>query len=152
MGQYRCRQNSRNYFSDVTFNYFYSDSRKVPRIKTDVLTPVNSTPYDNWCTTLDFLVVFNGRRFISRARRTKISYDRWSDIAHGVCELPTARKPWYISFLPTSFKSRHSLRPVRARDTAHFESYITGVFPVFHPVLSKGASKEKIVWHLSMLL
>ena len=36
----------KNYFSDVTFNYFYSDFRKVPRIKADVLTPVNSTPYD----------------------------------------------------------------------------------------------------------
>ena len=32
--------------SDVTFNYFPSDSRKVSRIETDVLTPVNSTPYD----------------------------------------------------------------------------------------------------------
>ena len=36
----------KNYFSDVTFNDFYSDSRKVPKIKADVLTPVNSTPYD----------------------------------------------------------------------------------------------------------
>ena len=65
---------------------------------------MNSTPYDSWCTTFDFLVVFNGRRFIVRARGTKISYDRWSDIAHVVSELPTARKSWYISFLPTSFK------------------------------------------------
>ena len=145
-------RNSRNYISDVTFNYFYSDSRKVTRIKADVLTPVNSTPYDSWCTTFDSLVVFNGRRFMVRARGTKISYDPWSDIAHVVSELPTARKPWYISFLPTSFKSRHSLRPVRTRDTAYFELYITDVFPVFRPVLSKGANKGKIVWHLSMLL
>ena len=92
-GRYSCRQNSRNYISDVTFNYFYSDSGKVPRIKADVLTPVNSTLYDSWCTTFDFFVVFNGRRFIVRARGTKISYDRWSDIAHVVSELPTARKP-----------------------------------------------------------
>ena len=113
---------------------------------------MNSTPYDSWCTTFDFLVVFNSRRFIVRARGTKISYDRWSDIAHVVSELPTPRKPWYISFLPTSFKSRHSLRPVRARDTAYFGSYTTYVFFVFRPVLSKGASKGKIVWHLSMLL
>ena len=118
----------------------------------NVLTPVNSTPYDSWCTTFDFLVVFNGRRFIVRAREIKISYDRWSDIAHVVSELPTARKPLYISFLPTSFKSRHSLPPVRARDTAYFESYTTDVFPVFRLVLSKGASKQKLVWHLSMLL
>ena len=106
---------------------------------------MNSIPYDSWCTTFDFLVVFNGRRFIERARGTKISYDRWSDIAHVVSGLSTARKPWDISFLPTSFKSRHSLRPVRARDTAYFESYeyTTDVFPIFRPVLSKDASKEK---------
>ena len=54
-----------------------------------------------------------------------------------------------ISFLPTSFKSPHSLRLMRARDTAYFESYAT---VVFRPVLSKRASKAKIVWHLSMLL
>ena len=30
--------------SGVTFNYFYSDSRKVPRIKADVVTSVSSTP------------------------------------------------------------------------------------------------------------
>ena len=34
-----CSRNLKNYTSDVTFNYFYSDSRKVPRIKADVLTP-----------------------------------------------------------------------------------------------------------------
>ena len=33
-----------------------------------------------------------------------------------------------ISFLPTSFKSPHYLRPMRARDTAYFESYATDVF------------------------
>ena len=44
--------NSENYFSDVTFNYFYSDSRKVPRIKADVLTLVSSTPL--MYTTLEF--------------------------------------------------------------------------------------------------
>ena len=36
----------KNYFSDVTFNYFYFDFRKVLGIKTNVLTPVYSTPYD----------------------------------------------------------------------------------------------------------
>ena len=34
-----CSRNLKNYPSDVTFNYFYSDSRKVPRIKANVLTP-----------------------------------------------------------------------------------------------------------------
>ena len=42
----------KNDFSDVTLNYFDSDSRKVSRIKADVLTPVSST-------TLDFLVRLN---------------------------------------------------------------------------------------------
>ena len=41
-----CSRNSKNYTSDVTFNYVYSNSQKVSRIKSDVLTPVNSTPYD----------------------------------------------------------------------------------------------------------
>ena len=36
-----------NIISDVTFNYIYFDFRKVLRIKADVLTPVNSTPYDS---------------------------------------------------------------------------------------------------------
>ena len=43
-------RNSKNYFSDVTFNYFYSDSRIVPRIKADLLTPVSSAPLVySWC-------------------------------------------------------------------------------------------------------
>ena len=33
-----CSRNSKNYTSDVTFNYFYSDSRKVTKIKAGVLT------------------------------------------------------------------------------------------------------------------
>ena len=41
-----CSRNSKKDFSDSTFNYPYFNSRKVPRIKSDVLTPVNSTPYD----------------------------------------------------------------------------------------------------------
>ena len=32
-------RNQKNYASGVTFNYFYSDSRKLLRIKADVLTP-----------------------------------------------------------------------------------------------------------------
>ena len=34
-----CSQNLKNYTSDVTFNYFYFDFRRVLRIKADVLTP-----------------------------------------------------------------------------------------------------------------
>ena len=150
-GRYSFRQNSRNYISDVTFNYFYSDSRKVPRIKADVLIPVNSTPYDRWCTTFNFLVVFNGRRFIVRARGTKISYDRWSDIAHVVSELPTARKPWYIfspdfvqiaTFLASNESPRHCL----------FWIIYHRRFPCLSPSFVAGASKEKIVWHFLVLL
>ena len=66
-----CSLNSKNYFSDVIFNYFHSVSRKVPRItekyrlpKADVLTPVNLTPNDSWCTTFDFFVALSARRFI----------------------------------------------------------------------------------------
>ena len=47
LGDGNCSRNSKNYFSDGTFNYSYSDSRKVPRIRADVLTPVNRTPYDS---------------------------------------------------------------------------------------------------------
>ena len=36
-----CSRNPKHYFSDVSFNNFYYDSRKVPRIKADVLTPVS---------------------------------------------------------------------------------------------------------------
>ena len=39
-------RNSKKKFSDVTFNYVYSDSHKVPRIKANVSTPVNLAPYD----------------------------------------------------------------------------------------------------------
>ena len=34
-----CNRSLKNYASDVTFNYFYSDFRKVLRIEADVLTP-----------------------------------------------------------------------------------------------------------------
>ena len=56
-----CSRNSKNYFSDITFNYSYSDSRKVPKIKADVLTPVsfNTVTVQLMYTTLDFLVRLN---------------------------------------------------------------------------------------------
>ena len=101
-------------------------------------------------TTLDFREVLNARRFIVGASpELKFRTTDEADIAHVVRELPTARKSWYtyyISFLLTSFKSPHSLRPMRARDTAY--SHMPQTFsslPVFCPVLSKGASKAKIV-------
>ena len=52
-----CSRNSKNYFTHVTFNYFYSDSRKVPIIKADVLTPVSSIQLVySWCIQLKFFV------------------------------------------------------------------------------------------------
>ena len=60
------------------------------------------------------------------------------------------------SFIPTSFKSPQSLRPIRARDTAYLKSYATDVLitPCLSPCFVEGSngSKAKIVWHLSMLL
>ena len=66
-----------------------------------------------------------------------------ADTAHVVSELPTARKP---SFLPTSFKSPHYLRPMRARDTAYFESYATDVFitPCLSPCSIEGQSEHSV--------
>ena len=44
--------------------------------------------------TLDFLVIFNARRFIVGANRTKIfRTTHEADTAHVVSELPIARKP-----------------------------------------------------------
>ena len=104
-------------------------------------------------TTLDFFVRLNVRRFIVGASpELKCCTTNEADTAHVVAsyrQLATRD----ISFLSTSFKSPHSLHPVQARDTAYFESYATdSLLPVFRPVLSKGASKAKIVWHLLMLL
>ena len=104
---------------------------------------------------LDFLVVLNARRFIVGASpELKFRTTDEADTAHVVSELPTARKPWYI-FSPDFVQIASFLASnMRARDSAYFESYATDVLitPVFRPVLSKGASKAKIVWHLSMLL
>ena len=86
--------------------------------------------------------------------RTKIvSYHRWSRYRLCGKRVTDRSQAVIISFVPTSFKSPHYLRPMRAGDTAYFELYATHVFiTLFRPVLSKGASKAKIVWHLSMLL
>ena len=99
-------------------------------------------------TTLDFLVRLNARRFIAGASpELKFRTTDDADTAHVVASYRqlTSRD---ITFLPTSFKSPHSLRPMLARDTAYFESYATdfSLLPVFRPVLSKGATKAKIVF------
>ena len=76
-------RNSKNYFSDVTFNYFYSDSRKIPSIKEQLMY-----------TTLEFPVVLNALRFIVGASpELKFRTTDKAETAHVVSELPTARKP-----------------------------------------------------------
>ena len=69
-------------------------------------------------TTLDFLVRLNARRFIVGASpELKFRTTNEADTAHVVASYrQLANRD--ISFLPTSFKSPHSLRPMRARDTA----------------------------------
>ena len=124
-GRYSCSRNSINYISDVTFNYFYPDSRKVPRIKADVLTPVNSTPYDSWFdfSTFDFFAALSARRFIVGASPALRTIDG-ADTAHVVSGLLTVRKPWYIfspdfvqiaTFLACNASARHHLFWINAK-------------------------------------
>ena len=94
-------------------------------------------------TTLDFLVLFNGRRFIVAASpELKLHTTDEADTAHVVVsyrQLASRDTP----FIPTSFKSPQSLPPIRARDTAYLKSYATDVlitlsFALFCPrVLAK---------------
>ena len=93
-----CRRNLKNDISDVNFIYFYSDYRKVPRIKSDVFIPGLlqhcTTTEQLMYTTLDFLVVLNARRFIVGASmELKFRTTDKADTAHVVSELPKARKP-----------------------------------------------------------
>ena len=79
-------------------------------------------------TTLDFLVRLNARRFIVGASpEVKFPTADEADTAHVVASYRQLASR-DISFLPTSFKSPYSLRPMRARDTAYSESYATDVF------------------------
>ena len=121
--------------------YFYSDSRKVPRIKADVLPPVNSTPYDSWCTTFDFFVALSARRLIVGASSELRTTDE-ADIAHVVVsELPTARKLWYIfspdfvqiaKFLACNGSARRCLFWINVECICRRRFYY---FPIIRPVL-----------------
>ena len=77
--------------------------------------------------TLDFLVLFKGRRFIVAASpELKLLTTDEADTAH------MAASYWELAsrdtcFIPTSFKTPQSLRPTRARDTAYLKSYATDV-------------------------
>ena len=79
-------------------------------------------------TTQDSLVRLNARRFnVAASPELKFRTTDEADTAHVVASYrrPASRD---ITFLPTSFKLPHSLRPMRARDTAYFELYATEVF------------------------
>ena len=101
-------------------------------------------------------MLFNGRRFIVAASpELKLHTTDEADTAHMVSSYrQLASRDTY--FIPTSFKSPQSLRPIRARDTAYLKSYATDVLitPCLSPCFVEGSngSKAKIVWHLSMLL
>ena len=74
-------------------------------------------------TTLNFLVRLNARRFIVGASpELKFRITDEADTAHVVASNQQLASR-DISFLPTSFKSPNSSRPMRARDTAYFKSY-----------------------------
>ena len=78
-------------------------------------------------TTLDFLVWLNARLFIVGASpELKFRTTDEADTAHVVASYRQLASR-DISLLPTSIKSPHSLRPMRARDPAYFESYATDV-------------------------
>ena len=120
LGDRSCSRNSKNYFSDVTFNYFYSDSRKVSRIKADVLTPVkieHRTTADIYNARLSCVIQWSAL-YRGGKPGTKTSYHRWSRYRSCGSELPTARKPWYIFYpdfveiatiLTVSTSARHCL-------------------------------------------
>ena len=56
------------------------------------------------------------------------SYHWWSRYRSCGKRVTDSSQAVIISFVPTSLKSPHYLRPMRARDTAYFESYATDVF------------------------
>ena len=77
--------------------------------------------------TLDFLVLLNGRRFIMAASpELKLHTTDEADTAHVVASYRRLASR-DTSFIPTSFKSPQSLRPIRTRNTAYPKSYATDV-------------------------
>ena len=91
-------------------------------------------------TTLDFLVLFNGRRFIVAASpELKLHTTDEADTAHVVASYRQLASR-DTSFIPTSFISPQSLRLIRARDTAYLKSYATDVLitPYLSPCFVEG--------------
>ena len=119
-----CSRNSKNYTSDVTFNHFHSDSRKVPGIKAGVLTVKMQHRVrleNSWCTTLGFFVILSARRFMVEASaELKFRTTNEADTAHVVSELPTTRKPW----------SRHS---AESRAKYNFVAYSKRIYIYIYP-------------------
>ena len=116
-------RNSRNYISDVTFIPIPEKYRGLKSINTGKFNTVRQL-----IRLLD-IRLFCGTQCSALHRGAK----------------PGQLANRDIYFLPTSFKSPHSLRTSQTRDTAYYSLS----FALFLP---KGASKAKIVWHLSMLL
>ena len=87
-------------------------------------------------STLDFLVRLNARRFIVGAS-PELKF-RTTDEAYTAHVVASYRQlaSRDISFLPISFKSTHSLRPMRARGTAYFEFF-------FYFVITYGSCKKR---------
>ena len=88
------------------------------------------TPYGSWCTTFDFIMALSAPP-LHRGSEPELkffSYHRWSRYHSYGKRVTDSSQAVIISFVPTSFKSPHYLRPMRARDTAYFESYATDVF------------------------
>ena len=77
-----------------------------------------------------------------RQARTKFLflYHRWSRYRSCGKRVTDSSQAVIISFVPTSFKLPHYLRPMRARDTTYFESYATDVF--ITPCLSPCSVEE----------
>ena len=96
-------------------------------------------------TTLDFLVLFNGRGFIVAASPgLKLHTTDEADTAHMVASYRRLASR-DTSFFPTSFKSPQSLRPIRARDTAYLKSYATDLLitPCLSPCFVEGCWQGK---------
>ena len=96
-------------------------------------------------TTLDFLVQLNARRFIvGGSPELKFRTTNEADTAHMVASYRQLASP-DVSFLPTSFESPHSLRPMRECDTTCFESYAADDFitPCLPPFCRRVLARQK---------
>ena len=78
-----------------------------------------------------YFFVVRSARLLHRGGKPELkfcSYHRWRRYRSCGKRVTDRSQAVSLSFVPTSFKSPHYLRPMRARDTAYFESYATDVF------------------------